>query len=372
MRVLIIGAGIGGLAAARALAADGHDVSVFEQAAGPRDGGAAVTLWSNGTGILGELGVSLDGVGGQIDVLEQRDYRGKVLASVDVARSATHYGHSNVCLPRRRLLERLAEGLPPAVVRYGRVCAAVAQDGTGARVDFADGSRETGDLLIGADGRNSLVRDTLWGHDPAEPSGWATWQGVTPIPSEITSSRRGVMYVGPAGLCGLMPAGEGLLQWWFDQRWTPDMPTPPSPIAVFRERFGSWPEPVREVLAAVSDDDVGFFPHYRHAVPHTWGTGLMTLIGDAAHSMPPTRAQGANQALEDAFALAVALRPGGDVADALRRYEHARAPKAGLVARQSGREDTNEYRPWMVKLLPDGLVARYYTRWLRQISNYLD
>ena len=371
MRVLIVGAGVGGLAAARVLGADGHDVSVFEQAAALRDGGAAVTLWSNGTGILGELGVSLDGVGGHIDVLEQRDYRGRVLASVDVARSATHYGQSNICLPRRRLLERLAEGLPPAVVRYGRDCTAATRDGAGVRVDFADGGRETGDLLIGADGRGSVIRDVLWGRDPAEPSGWATWQGVTAIESEVTASRRGVMFVGPAGLCGLMPAGEGLLQWWFDQRWTPETPEPASAIAALRERFGGWPAPVRQVLDAVGDDDVGFFPHFRHAVPPTWGTGLMTLIGDAAHSMPPTRAQGANQALEDAWALAASLRQGGDVAGALRRYERARAPKAGLVSRQSGREDTNEYRPWMVRLLPDALVARYYTRWLGQISNYL-
>jgi len=371
VRILIVGAGVGGLAAARALNADGHDVVVFEQAVGPRDGGAAVTLWSNGTGILGELKVSLDGVGRQIDVLEQRDFRGKVLNSIDVGRSALHYGHPHICLPRRRLLERLAEGIPAAVIRYGGACTEVAQDSTGVRVDFADGHREIGDLLIGADGRNSVVRDILWGHDPAEPSGWATWQGVTPISLEITSSRRGVMFVGPAGLCGLMPAGEGLLQWWFDQRWTPATPTLASPVDQLRERFGDWAAPVQEVLAAVSNEDVGFFPHYRHAVPPTWGTGLTTLVGDAAHTMPPTRAQGANQTLEDAWALTVALRQGGDVTDALRNYEHVRAPKAGLVATQSGREDTNEYRPWLTKLMPDALVARYYTRWLGQISNYL-
>jgi FAD-dependent urate hydroxylase len=372
MRVLIVGAGVGGLASARALSADGHEVAVFEQATGLRAGGAAVTLWSNGTGILGELKVSLDGVGGQIDVLEQRDFRGKVLNSIDVGRSALHFGHPHVCLPRRRLLERLAEGLSPATVQYGRACTQVAQEDAHVRIVFADGSSETGDLLIGADGRSSVVRDTVWGRDPAEPSGWATWQGVTPIPLEITSSRRGVMFVGPAGLCGLMPAGEGLLQWWFDQRWTPDTPTPTSPVAQLRERFGGWAAPVREVLAAVTDNDVGFFPHYRHAVPRTWGKGLITLIGDAAHTMPPTRAQGANQTLEDAWALAVALRRGDNPTDALRNYEHLRAPKAGLVAKQSGREDTNEYRPWLTKLMPDTLVARYYTRWLGKISNYLD
>jgi FAD-dependent urate hydroxylase len=218
-----------------------------------------------------------------------------------------------------------------------------------------------------------VIRDALWGCDPAVSSGWATWQGVTAIPLDITSSRRGVMYVGPAGLCGLMPAGEGLLQWWFDQRWTPDTPAPESVTALLRERFGDWAEPVHEVLESASDDDAGFFPHYRHPLPQTWGSGLITLVGDAAHSFPPTRAQGANQALEDAWALAVALRQrGDDVADVLRTYERARTAKVRLVAKQSGKEDTNEYRPWMVRLMPGGLISRYYIRWLGQISNYLD
>src|SRR5579875_1907562 len=212
MRVLIIGAGIGGLAAARALIADGHDVTVFEQAPGLRLDGAAVTLWSNGTGILHELKVSLDGVGAPIDVLEQRDYNGRLLVRTDVARSAAHHGHPHICLPRRRLLERLAEGLPSGTISFGRACTGITQDGERVRAGFADGTTEDGDLLAGADGRGSVVRDHLWGGDPAEPSGWATWQGVSPVPIDVTSSRRGVMIVGPAGMCGLMPAGEGLLQ----------------------------------------------------------------------------------------------------------------------------------------------------------------
>lgn len=120
MQVLIIGAGIGGLAAARALAVGGHRVTVFEQADGLRTGGAAVTLWSNGTGILAELGVPLGGAGAPIDVLETRDHRGKLLVSIDVARAAAHYGHPHICLPRARLLERLATGLPAGREDYNR------------------------------------------------------------------------------------------------------------------------------------------------------------------------------------------------------------------------------------------------------------
>jgi FAD-dependent urate hydroxylase len=245
----------------------------------------------------------------------------------------------------------------------------------------------TGDLLIGADGRNSVVREAVWDRDPAEPTGWATWQGATAIAIDVTTGRTGDMLVGPQGSCGLMPCGEGLLQWWFDVPWTPGTPPPASPVAMLRERFGDWTAPVPRVLSAVTDADAGFFPHVRHAVPATWGKGRITLIGDAAHSMPPTRAQGANQALEDGWFLARTLREadqvgavakrGGDdgpdtVAMALRRYESARARKAGVVAKQAGREDINQYRPLLIRMIPDGFASRHYTTFLGQVSNYLD
>jgi FAD-dependent urate hydroxylase len=369
--VLVVGAGIGGLAVARALSSDGHDVSVFEQASGLREGGAAVTLWSNGTGILAELGVTLDGAGSNIDVLEQRDFKGNLLLSVDVARSAKHFGHPHICLPRTTLLERVADGLPEGMIRFSHACDHVSQQDEEIRATFVAEGSESGDLLIGADGRNSVVRNYVWDGDPANLSGWATWQGVTPIDTEVTRLSTGVMFVGPAGLCGLMPAGGGLLQWWFDERWSPDTAEPVSKIADLRQKFGQWAEPVRHVLDVVEDADIGFFPHYRHKVPRVWSKGAVTLMGDAVHSMPPTRAQGANQALEDAFSLSRALRD-RDVTAALRAYEQSRAPKAAYVSKSAGREDTNEYRPLMLKLIPNGLASRFYTTFLKRVSNYLN
>jgi FAD-dependent urate hydroxylase len=403
MKVLISGAGVGGLAAARALIADGHQVTVLEQAAAPRRGGAAVTLWSNGTGVLSELGIGLNGVGAPIDLLETRDHRGRPLLTIDVARSAAHYGHPHVCLPRTQLTSLLAEGLPDGTVIFGRAARSVRVTTAGAvRVSFANGKpdddtaggtdgdadddtgdgtdhgtddgTDDGDLLVAADGRGSVIRDQLWGGDPARPTGWATWQGVSPIPIDITSSRRSVLFVGQPGTAGLMPCGDGLLQWWFDLRWTPGRPPPANPVALLREHFGDWASPVRDVLAAVTDEETGFFPHYRHRVPKTWGNGPVTVIGDAAHSMPPTRAQGANQALEDAWALAAALKAAerNGVEAALRAFERTRSRKASVVSRQAGSEDYNRYGALVSRLVPAPLATRYYTTWLRQVSTYLD
>jgi FAD-dependent urate hydroxylase len=351
-----------------------------------------VTLWSNGTGVLSELGVRLDGAGSPIDVLETRDHRGKPLVSIDVAQAAALYGHPHLCLPRARLLDLLAGDLPPGTITFGRAARAAeatyGAPGGVVRVTFTDGGTADGDLLVAADGRGSAIRDQLWGGDPGRPTGWATWQGISPVPVDITGSRASVLFVGKPGSCGLMPAGDGLLQWWFDLRWTPGSPPPVKPVAMLRERFGDWAPPVRAVLAAVTDDETGFFPHYKHRVPRTWGSGRVTVIGDAAHSMPPTRAQGANQALEDAWALAAAfrnaegnaatnaasVRPGHqpDTEATLRAFERSRSRKAAVVSRQAGTEDYNRYGAVLSRLIPASLATRYYTRWLRQVSTYLD
>lgn len=371
MEILVVGAGVGGLAAARGLSAAGHRVRVFEKAPALRTGGSAVTMWSNGSGILAELGVPLEDAGSRIDVLEQHDFTGRPLMRIDVSRAARRYGHPHLCLPRGHLIRRLSDGLPDGTLFFGRACTAIAHDENGVHVEFADGSRATGDLLVGADGHRSVVRRHLWGEDPTRPTGWTTWQGLLPRPTADVAGGVCRMLIGPEGTCGLMRAGEGLLQWWFDMPWQPADALPASPADVLRRRFGHWAPPVPDVLAAIRDEDVEFFPHHGHRVPRIWGEGRCTLVGDAAHTMPPSQAQGANQALEDAWALIRALRNPAELPSALRRYEHRRSVKSARVARAANLEATNVYRPFLNSLVPTGLASMLYTRWLRAISDYL-
>src|SRR6185312_8716395 len=142
--------------------------------------------------------------------------------------------------------------------------------------------------------------------------------------------------VGEHGNLGLWPAGNSDLQWWFDLPWSSDFVRPECPIEMIRSHFTGWSETVDRVLATLTDDDLAHspYPHFRHPIPRP-GKGAMTLLGDAAHTMPPTLAQGTNQALLDTMVLckAIADRRNGDLAKALRWYEKTRRRSVAAVSR---------------------------------------
>ncbi|MFI2294502.1 FAD-dependent monooxygenase [Isoptericola sp. NPDC019571] len=371
MRVLVVGAGIGGLAAAVALIDRGHDVEVVERAESPRETGAAFILWSGGTAVLHDIGISLDGLGTRLEVLENRGWDGRRLGRIRVGAATRRFGSPQVCVRRRDVVRRLAARLPDGVVEYGKKAVAVTQDGGGARVRLEDGTSRTGDVVVGADGGRSVVRGDL--HGPAEPraTGWVTWQGMLTARADADITGTGLFVVGPEGLVGMFDAGNHQVQWWFDHPWRPDEPRPRSVVADLADRFGHWADPVPGLLARVDDATIGFYPHYGHDVAREWGRGRVTLLGDAAHLMPPTAGQGANQALEDAWVLARALDHAPDVPAALRDYERRRARRARLASRVAMRERANQYRPRQARMLPDPVATALFVRWLGLLSDRL-
>jgi FAD-dependent urate hydroxylase len=369
LRILVVGAGVSGIAAARGLLRDGHDVTVFDQRPNVTAGGGAVTIWSNGATVLDQLGVDMTGAGQPLSAVRVTTSSGRPLTTVDLDTMVNRLGASIRMVPRRVLLERLLTGFPTDRIQCRARAVSVIQTDDGVRVGLQDGSSVTGDLLIGADGLHSVVREVV-GAPPAKPTGWCSWQGLVALP-DLAEPRVARMMIGEHGNLGLWPAGGTELQWWFDLPWSPGFLRPQRPIEMIRRHFTGWSELVDEVLATLTDDDLAPspFPHYRHPIPDA-GVGVVTLLGDAAHTMPPTLAQGTNQALLDTMVLRKALSDSSDVCSALRWYENTRRRKVKAVSwvtmQQVSRSEA-VLRP--ASLMSDRVMTWALTRFLGWVSH---
>jgi len=232
LRILVVGAGVGGISVARGLLRDGHHVTVFEQRPDARAGGGAVTIWPNGATVLEQLGVDMDGAGQLLSTVRVVTSAGRPLVALDLTAIVDRLGASVRMVPRRALLERLLAGFPTDHIQYDRRAAKVASTPDGVRVEFANGSVVEGDLLIGADGLHSKIRDVVGARD-AEPTGWCSWQGLATLPY-VADKHVALLAIGEHGNLGLWPAGGTDVQWWFDLPWSDGFIRPERPIDVIR------------------------------------------------------------------------------------------------------------------------------------------
>jgi FAD-dependent urate hydroxylase len=378
LRILVVGAGVGGISVARGLIRDGHDVTVFERRPDVQAGGGAVTIWSNGATVLAQLGVDMRGAGQLLSTLRVMTSTGRPLATIDLTAIVDRLGAPVRMVPRHVLLERLLQGFPTDRIRCNSRAVGVVSTHDGVRVELEDGSSAHGDLLIGADGLHSIVREVV-GAQQAEPTGWCSWQGLVTV-ADLADEHIAVNIIGKHGNLGLWPAGGSELQWWFDLPWSPDFVRPERPIAMIRSNFAGWSEGVDRVLATLTEDDLARspYPHFRHSSPHAPGHGALTLLGDASHTMPPFLAQGTNQALLDTMVLCKALsdfREGtnngkGDLSRALRWYEKTRRRKAAAVSRVASVQVSrgeSVLRP--AALISDRFMTSALTMFLRSVSH---
>ena len=377
LRVLVVGAGVGGISVARGLLRDGHDVAVFERREDASAGGGAVTIWSNGDTVLAQLGVDMDGAGQLLSNLQVLTSTGRRIANLDLGAIVGRLGAPVRMVPRRVLLDRLLEHFPADRIRFNSRAVKVLDTERGVRIEFDDGSSAEGDVLIGADGLHSKVRDVV-GAPRAEPTGWCSWQGLVTIP-DVGDKHAALMVIGDHGNLGLWPAGGSDVQWWFDLPWSQDFVRPERPIDVIRSNFTGWCDSVDRVLAMLTDDDLADspYPHFRHPIPGP-GQGAMTLLGDAAHTMPPTLAQGTNAALLDTMVLRKALSgfrgatngSTGELVRALRWYESTRRRSVTAVSRVASLQVSHSeavLRP--AAMVSDRFMTWGLTTFLRSVSH---
>jgi FAD-dependent urate hydroxylase len=387
MKVVIIGAGLAGVASALALVQAGHEVVVCEQAEELRKGGYGVILWPNATGILTDLGMPPEKLPGHhLERVDIKSEAGDQLVRVELDRIAERLGSPNLVIRRSALVEHIAGELPDGTLRFGARLAKVTEPAKGTSdpiiVELADGSVIETDILIGADGHRSVLRTHLFGDTEATYTGWATWHGTTKLDHDLTNGHRVRTLAGKNGLCVMHPLGVGMLYWAFETPWTDgDVAPPPlpgtactgSPIANLKSRFAGYAEPLPQLLDSITDEDISVFPHILHKVPRWWGRGRITLAGDAVHAVPPRTGMGANQALEDAWVLRNTLTKPGDPEMLLRSYEKARRRRVRMLwlyAAITGKQ--GQSMPGLFKG-KDGVSLTGFQRvQIKAFSNYLN
>lgn len=322
--VLVVGAGIAGLAVARALRERGVDVRIAERG-GAEAGGLAINLPGNAITALTALGVG-DGLARLGRPTLRREYRtdrGRLLFEVDEDAFWGPRARPR-CVPRKDLLALLGDGLD-VPVRTGAAVRAVRAAAGGAEVTYEDGRTRTYGFVVGADGVRSAVRPGITGAGTRQALlSAASWRFMAPNPGVACWT----VWSGPGGAFLLIPVDEQQVYGYASGVRGGPIGAEPSWL---HETFGGYPEPVRAVLDSVARDPGSLYHSPIVEVrATTWASGRRALIGDAAHATAPVWAQGAALAVEDALVLA-GLLAGGDWDTAGARYEARRRSRVTHV-----------------------------------------
>jgi salicylate hydroxylase len=351
--ILLIGAGIGGVAAAKALHERGCEVTIVEQAAQSGEVGAGLQIGPNGVKVLRALGLGAEllAIASEVNHIVTLDWRhGNVLSQDTMGAAAREKFAAPYLTVHRADLHRLLLGsIPEAQIAFGRRCIGVSSSARGTVARFADGGEIEADAIVGCDGIHSVVRDSLYGKDKPLFTKQLFWRGtvemerVAPLVAGRFKGAFGIgdnlSWLSPRTgrvLCYPMSRGRvlnvaagNLTERWTSESWlTPALRD--DVLAAYRD----WDETLQTILRGV---DAWFCQGVfdRDPLPR-WTTDAVTLLGDAAHPMMPTLAQGAVMALEDAFVLGRSLAENmGEPRLGLAAYEARRKPRTDRAQLQA-------------------------------------
>ncbi len=373
-RVVVVGAGIGGLASAVALTRAGIDVRVLERGGELHEVGAVLGVGCNAMRALRQLGLAdeVASISSEVRWFEHRTSSGRVLARWPTGKVADNLGEPIMAASRPELLGTIAAAVPDGVVRLSAECIDVDASPEAATARLGDGSEERGALLIGADGGTSTVRERTGGA-PLRYSGYTEWRGIVVLAGATPAVQ--VQIYGPGLVFGTVPLADDRVGWF--ARWATPAGGRDAPAGAkdkLLELFGGWAEPVPEVIAACEEQQIARADIFDLPGERRWGEGRVTLLGDAAHATQPTLGQGAALALEDAAVLARCIAAHGLQAPALRDYESRRSARtARVVATSAQQAAINRWRrpaacrlrEVMLSTLPTPLALRQYQKVVR-------
>jgi 2-polyprenyl-6-methoxyphenol hydroxylase-like FAD-dependent oxidoreductase len=336
--VLVVGAGAAGCATAILLAEAGVSVDLIDLKPDVSALGSGITLQGNALRVLRQLGVwsRVTERGYAFDTLGLRapDLDGTLIVELTDVRTGGDDLPATVGMYRPDLAGILVDRATGAgaKVRFGTTCTALTQDDTGVDVTFADGSSGRYDLVVGADGIRSRTRRQLGIDLGTQSTGMGIWRVFAPRPASVT--RTDLYYGGPCYIAGYCPTGEdSLYAYLVEDAQDRSRLSPEESLDVMRTLAAAYHGPWDEIRESMTDPTrVNHTLFETHLLDAPWHRGRVVLIGDAAHTCPPTLAQGAAQALEDAAVLAELLLTHDAVGDELwTTFTDRRLPRAKEV-----------------------------------------
>lgn len=358
MKITVVGAGIGGLTAGIALRKRGYDVSIYERAPSFKAVGTGITIAANAMSIFADLGIADEvtaaGQPFEFACLGRPD--GSTIARVNTKKVSAALGHTSVGIHRADLHDVLARAFGHDAIHCDHELARLNSNDTGVRAEFTNGEAVESDLLVGADGLRSKVREILFGDSPYRDAGQACWRGVVDR-SALTRADA----IEPTVAWELWGRGArfGYLSinahqvYWYATLSTPLVDFPMEDLEQFRARFAPmWNETVRDIVLSTPDETIIAAALIDRKPADKWHTDRVVLLGDAIHPTTPNMGQGACMAIESAWALAYCLSEESNPAAAFAFYHELRAARTRMITTQSYRMGglAQTLSPWKAKV----------------------
>lgn len=333
-RIIIIGGGIGGAAAALALSRADFEPVVYEKTKKLQEVGAGIALWANATHILNKLGLLEEAkqVGYITTNYQFNSQRGKELVNMAIDGSELPV----IGIHRADLHQLLWRNVPSEKLILGETFERFERKDNQVHAYFASGLSVVGAALIGADGLRSRVRAAILDDEPPVYRHFKTWRGLTNhVP---TGYRPGYIqeFLGCGKGFGFMMLGKGRMYWYAAATASEAQPD----AAIGRKKeletmYQDWFSSIPELIAATDEANILTTDLYDRPPTRPWSQQNITLLGDAAHPMLPTMGQGACTALEDAYVVTKCLKEQSDPITAFQQYESLRFPRTKAIVKQS-------------------------------------
>ncbi|MFL9482748.1 FAD-dependent monooxygenase [Chitinophagaceae bacterium LWZ2-11] len=341
MKVLIAGAGIGGLTTAIALKRKGIAYEVFEAADELKSVGAGIWLGPNAMGMYRKLGIAdkIQAVSTCLQKVYIKDYKGSVLQTIDNRVIYNKYGTTSQSIHRAVLQKLLAEEAGLQHIHLGKRCVSVKEDATGGvTVSFSDGTEASGDLLVGADGLRSVIREQYVTNVAYRYSGQTCWRAIVNLTLPENEKYESAEVWGyKAGLrASYSQSSNNEVYFWYTKAMQSGVKlTNEEALDMIKKDLQPFSGKMNMVVDKIHADKLICNELTDFKPIDKWYKGRVVLLGDAAHATTPNLGQGASQAIEDAYVLAGCLSAKKEIEDAIIYYQSLRLKRAKMIVNTS-------------------------------------